>query len=744
MRKYIFQIVGVYFLFTSLSFSQITKQKFLDDDFEKQEWFLKNQNEQAFIKGDSNFTLLGRWAWGPCRAMAITGKYALVGQGWMYQVYDLSDPFKPAIVYDTIMEGPVVDIKIKDTLLFVLLAGTAIIYDSRSLYPLVEYGRYNTGGGVALRDMAVSDSILYLMGKYSGVIAVNIENLSQPYFRWYFTFGYDNPSAIASTGKYVFYGALGPMWDALYILEHVPDTNFVKRKEIWIEGNAVAIHLSDTLLFVGNNAGRLFIFNICDPWNPQTIDSIDLNSCIYEITSRGENLYCSTLDSGIVVINISEIANPIIKTRINQYFARKFSNSNDILGVVRYGSFSFFNIQIVDSITQYVEMPVCVNTFDIVLKGNVGFIAAGDNGIWSVDFSNPAHPSPIMNLPISGFTFDIDIAGNLICVLTSKSQYGIHDSLTIVQYDDSGKIERKSAIEVSDNTTSLSILDSIVVIGADSVVGIYSIADPLYPKQISSWDASGGRYNRVSIAGNCLAVATLMINEGLHLLDISNISNPSETFCLPISAVGVLLKDTLAFVASGDFLIYKTPIQSFPIEIGRVFSPSYGDHAHIYISDNYAYNVGQSVRVINIDNLAQPIQVDSLFSVSTSPEGMAINNNQIYVTTKYEGIWILKNNLIDSNKDELIELPVSFSLKNNYPNPFNPSTIIEYQLSTKSHVTIKVFDLLGREISILIDDIRQAGIHKVKWNASGVPAGVYFYRITTDNYSKTNKMLLIR
>jgi hypothetical protein len=230
MSKYIFLFIGILSLITSISFSQIAKQKFLDDDFEKQEWYLQNQGKQSSSIEDSNFTLLGRWAWGACRAMAITGKYALVGQGWMYQVYDLSVPFKPTIVYDTIMEGPVVDIKIKDTLLFVLLGGTAIIYDARSLYPLIEYGRYYPGHLISLRDMSVSDSILYLIGKEAGVIAVNIADVTQPYFRLYFPYGLDNPSAIASKGRFIMglwvLGGMVCMFWSIYLIHST--LNFIR------------------------------------------------------------------------------------------------------------------------------------------------------------------------------------------------------------------------------------------------------------------------------------------------------------------------------------------------------------------------------------------------------------------------------------------------------------------------------------------------------------------------------------
>lgn len=91
-----------------------------------------------------------------------------------------------------------------------------------------------------------------------------------------------------------------------------------------------------------------------------------------------------------------------------------------------------------------------------------------------------------------------------------------------------------------------------------------------------------------------------------------------------------------------------------------------------------------------------------------------------------------------------LETPPNFSIQQNYPNPFNPSTTIEYQLPQKSYVTIKVFDSIGNELNTLVSGYKDAGNHQIKFNAEDYPSGVYFYTIKTENFVKTNKMLLIK
>jgi hypothetical protein len=90
------------------------------------------------------------------------------------------------------------------------------------------------------------------------------------------------------------------------------------------------------------------------------------------------------------------------------------------------------------------------------------------------------------------------------------------------------------------------------------------------------------------------------------------------------------------------------------------------------------------------------------------------------------------------------QTPQDFSLLQNYPNPFNPSTSIDYQLPVSGLVTLKVFDLLGREAAMLVNDVKKAGSYHLSWDAINLPSGMYVYRITAGNYVSVRKMLLMK
>ncbi|MEW5798629.1 MAG: DNRLRE domain-containing protein [Bacteroidota bacterium] len=88
--------------------------------------------------------------------------------------------------------------------------------------------------------------------------------------------------------------------------------------------------------------------------------------------------------------------------------------------------------------------------------------------------------------------------------------------------------------------------------------------------------------------------------------------------------------------------------------------------------------------------------------------------------------------------------PNEFALHQNFPNPFNPATVIRYSIPVSGHVSLKVFDILGNEIASLVNEVKGAGTFTQKWNAAGLPSGLYFYRLTSGNFVSTKKMFLVK
>ena len=91
-----------------------------------------------------------------------------------------------------------------------------------------------------------------------------------------------------------------------------------------------------------------------------------------------------------------------------------------------------------------------------------------------------------------------------------------------------------------------------------------------------------------------------------------------------------------------------------------------------------------------------------------------------------------------------VSKPVSYELSQNYPNPFNPSTKIEFIIPNDEKVTVKVYDILGREVRTLLDEFKEAGHHEVEFSASSLASGTYIYRLNSGSFSQIKKMQLIK
>jgi len=83
-------------------------------------------------------------------------------------------------------------------------------------------------------------------------------------------------------------------------------------------------------------------------------------------------------------------------------------------------------------------------------------------------------------------------------------------------------------------------------------------------------------------------------------------------------------------------------------------------------------------------------------------------------------------------------------LYNNYPNPFNPETVISYRLATSSKVSLKIYDILGQEITTLINKYQTAGKHNITFNAGKLPSGTYIYKFNSGSLEQSKKMILVR
>ena len=202
--------------------------------------------------------------------------------------------------------------------------------------------------------------------------------------------------------------------------------------------------------------------------------------------------------------------------------------------------------------------------------------------------------------------------------------------------------------------------------------------------------------------------------------------------------------------------IYKTSNGGLSWALNEV--PTISDYSYVYFINNKigwlsgSHRFGSWLKsiILKTINGGDTWMEQACPSINSFSSIYFVNENTGWATG--DGIFKTSNGggvvfVNDQWKNEQI-VPEVFYLYQNYPNPFNPLTIIKYELKKSGFISIKVYDILGREVTTLVNEYLQAGDYSINFNASsvagGLSSGIYFYRLTTGNYSVTHKMVFIK
>jgi photosystem II stability/assembly factor-like uncharacterized protein len=124
---------------------------------------------------------------------------------------------------------------------------------------------------------------------------------------------------------------------------------------------------------------------------------------------------------------------------------------------------------------------------------------------------------------------------------------------------------------------------------------------------------------------------------------------------------------------------------------------------------------------------------------------LAISGTNLFCALSVGSVWKRPlSDIITSVERRSTDLPTQFNLDQNYPNPFNPATNISFSIPSKSFVSLKVFDIMGREVSTITSEEMSVGNYSKQWNAANIPSGVYFYRLQAGSFTETKKMILLK
>ncbi len=147
-------------------------------------------------------------------------------------------------------------------------------------------------------------------------------------------------------------------------------------------------------------------------------------------------------------------------------------------------------------------------------------------------------------------------------------------------------------------------------------------------------------------------------------------------------------------------------------------------------------------------SLADSLPNYPVFFVTSSNIPALTSSDTVYVHVQSDNSfwsqWTASPGVVTGIEGDKAEIPKAFRLYQAYPNPFNPTTTIMYDLPKKSHVTLAIYDVLGREVRSLVGEDKPPGTYRLVFDATALPSGVYFYRLTAGTFSQTERFVLIK
>ncbi len=697
---------------------------------------------------DSNLTLIGLWPWGPCVAVAAKNNYAFIGNGGLFQVLDISDPLSPQIVGELFF------------------------------------------GGLLVYDMAISGDFVYIPD--GDLKVVDISEPTKPQLVAKLLMPGDFAHRIAVSGNYAY---LGTVRGQLIVVDiSSPITPTIKSTTRLYDEFVSLIVPHNNHLFVKTESplAPIYIYDVTDPSNPTLAGSHGVRS--YAFALDEQFLYLCTDDSSFQVWNVTSPATPNLISRIKTPFAGSAVKIKDNVAYITAGKTLLATLDVSDS-----SQPILLGTVTgfpetirslaiayplILAPSGVGFwildvtesnrietlhhfttgeassnLEIVDNflflcnlkaGLFVLNISNPPNPQFVTNLSVGGWVDDLAIAEGVAFISGYPFGENTPPELRIVDVSQPSLPQMLAQIAVLPerplggiHPTALAVSEKYSFVTHNLGMSIMDISDKRDPRFIK-WIQSERVAFDVAISGNFVCLANG--EAGLRIIDISDPQNPREKTTYPGIAIGAITRNDTAFVAlGGELVIFKISPFGDLSKLGEIATPGSRSTVDLSLQGHFVFMAyGENLIVIDISSSAQPRIVGYALTPAYAG-GVAVKSNHIFVAGGAWALQVYRNDLITRVDEEPIHhIPIAPLLHRSYPNPFNASSIIEYEIPQAGKVDLRVFNVLGKEVARLVSSWQDAGRHRIFFDGTKLPTGVYFYRLRVDGWQRTQKVLVVR
>jgi hypothetical protein len=634
----------------------------------------------------------------------VGGNYAFLGgYGIGVRVINISDPRNPLEVGVINNTGDVNAIEARGNHLFICSGNLGLIIADISdpANPQIISSSDFLGGA---QDIDMHGNLAYVACEFGGLKVVDISNLAAPHvIATYQTGGGNWVLGAAVSGNYAF---LASGWNGFEVV-NLSTMQMVASIDSLNYGFRVKINGAYAYMTYGDPECPLAVIDISNPLAPQTTGIYIPPQDIVKFELAGDVAYIADFHHGLRVVDIADPYAPRESYRYSR-FGHDWEVS--ILGEIACVR-EEYKIEFIDIgdpagpvETGYYESRASINDFKII--GNMAYVLGSfSEGLTAVDISNTAAP-----VVVGRFDTETDVQYQM-AIYDHYAYISENDRLRIIDIADPANMVHVGYFAGNVPHSSVEVFDHYAIIQTSGPhVTVLDLVNPLSPSIVDRYSIDAP-IAEARIIGNYLYLATA---QSLWIYDISDHEAWVQLSITPV--------------------LYTPELSVNGLDI-------YGNLAYV-TADSLGLNV------YDISDRAHP----NLVGYSRTP-GWACDVaivGHIAVMADYSNFGLYDCSQVVSVDDDASQsLPQAVALLPNYPNPFNGSTLIQFELPTASDVTLDIFDILGRRILTLADGQFDAGSHAVSWggvDAGGqaVASGRYYIQIRANNTIKSLPAILLK
>ena len=521
-----------------------------------------------------------------------------------------------------------------------------------------------------------------------------------------------------------------------------------------LQGLRIAV--AGDFAYISSGIDCLTIISIEDPEHPEVAGYFWAFNWMDDVEIFGEYVCITDRDSGFYIFEFADYENPV---EVGHCQIGEPSLGFTILGnsaFVTNGSNGMTVISLTDPENPE-EMGTYIshgNAVGVTLSGEYAYVAMGAAGLSVVSTRDPDNPVEVGRIDTDGYAECIAISGDYAYVADGRN------GLCVISIADPENLEEVGRLEVPIHRYASDVVVSqdYAYLADGKGLLVISISDPESPERISYYvPRNYGYTNCAAVLGHFVLVGEYSVwipdaphdreqGGGLRMISVADPENPVElgyyTYWRAIRDLEVA--DGYIYLISPSGLLINTITED---GIGRRVSEYRMQAWSVYgvaISDGYAFIAqhNRGLRVLSLEDHAHPEEVGYFDTNGLANNATVSDDGLIYVADATNlGIYRFTP---ESVSDDPSNLAGNFTLFASYPNPFNSTPNITYQLPTESHLDLALYDISGRQVMTLLSGVRQAGVWSTTLNGSNLSSGVYFVKLTAGEVLMSEKVVLIK